>query len=102
MGNFSRLAGIGLLVGGGVLVVGAVVVGPRLFRAARPHLREGLKVGLAGYDHVLAAAAEVIEDFEDLVAEVRADMHARRAPPHEPEEQAEPDEADTVTGHAAG
>ena len=75
MGAFSRLAGMTLLVGGGAIVVGALVLGPRLVRAARPELREALKIGLSGYDCARRAAAEMIEDFEDLAAEVRAELH---------------------------
>ncbi|WP_084399065.1 DUF5132 domain-containing protein [Henriciella aquimarina] len=85
MGAFSRLAGLGFLVGAGVVTAGAVVVAPRVMRAARPHLREGLKLGLSGYDLMRRAAAEAMDDFEDLVAEARAEMRPRQAAPPQPD-----------------
>jgi hypothetical protein len=63
-----------MLIGGGILAVAAVVAAPRLIRAARPVLREGLKRGLNIYERARGAAAEALEDVEDLVAEVRAEM----------------------------
>jgi hypothetical protein len=70
--------GAAMLVVGGAVAVAAVVAAPHLFRVARPYLREGLKHGLKAYDRARATAAELIDDVEDLVAEVRAE-HVRPA-----------------------
>ena len=71
---FGRIIGTALVIGVGVAAVGAVIAGPRLLRAARPLAREGLRRGLGLYAQVRGAAAELAEDVEDLVAEVRAEI----------------------------
>ena len=70
----GRIVGTALVIGVGVVAVGAVIAGPRLLRAGRPFAREGLKRGMALYAQVRGAAAEFAEDVEDLVAEVRAEI----------------------------
>jgi hypothetical protein len=70
----SRLLGTALLLGAGALAVTAVLAGPPLLRAGRPLLRQGLKRGLEVYTRLRASAAEMIEDVEDLVAEVRGEL----------------------------
>lgn len=71
----SRLLGTVLLLGAGALAVTAVVAGGPLLRAARPALRQGLKQGLQAYARLRAGAAELVEDVEDLFAEVRSELH---------------------------
>ncbi len=90
MGPMSRLLTLAVLVGAGALAVGAVVAAPGLLRAARPTVREGLKRGMEAYGRVRAAASEFIEDVEDLVAEVQAELTPAHAPPHEADVAADP------------
>lgn len=71
-----RIVGTAVLVGVGVAAVAAVAYGPRILRAARPVLREGLKRGMEIYVQARGAVAEAAEDMEDLVAEVRAEVSA--------------------------
>ena len=80
-----------IFAAGGVLVAGAIVAGPRAFRAARPALKAGLKRGMETYARVRGAAHELAEDVQDLIEEVRADF----APVQEPtakKPQEEPDD----------
>ena len=77
----GRILGGAMLAGAAVLALGAVVAAPRLLKAARPALREGLKRGMRFYEAAREGAAAFAEDVEDLVAEVRAEMTA--APPGE-------------------
>ena len=79
-----KLLRTALLVGGGALAVGAVIAGPALLRTARPFVRAGLKRGLGLYAKARAAAVELVEDVEDLVAEVQAEISTHRAEPPEP------------------
>lgn len=70
----GRLVGAVLLVGAGAVAVTAVIAAPHLLKAARPLVREGLRRSISIYDRARSAAAEFVEDVEDLVAEVRADV----------------------------
>ncbi len=83
----SRLLGTMLLIGGGVAAVVVVVAAPKVLRAARPMVREALKRGMGVYARARAASAEFVEDVEDLVAEVQAELTATR--PDEPPKAAE-------------
>jgi hypothetical protein len=74
----GRIVGAALLLGGGALVIAAVLSAPKIMRTARPLLREGLKRGLGLYEQARTAAAELAEDVDDLVAEVRLDLDAAR------------------------
>lgn len=76
----GRVLGTMFVLGAGALTIAAVVAAPRILQTARPLLREGLKRGIGLYEQARAAAAEVAEDVEDLVAEVRAEV----APEHQP------------------
>jgi len=69
-----RILGAVLLVGAGVVAVGAVIAAPRILRVARPLVRDGLKRGMEIYERVRGAAAEFSEDVEDLVAEVKSEI----------------------------
>lgn len=55
---------IGLAVG-----VGAAVIGPTLWRLARPAAKDAIKAGVAGYGAARVALARASEEVEDLVAE---------------------------------
>ncbi len=78
MGIGGRLLGTALLLGGGALAVAAIVTAPRILRTTRPFVREGLRRGLGLYEQARAAAAEFVDDVEDLVAEVRAEQTSER------------------------
>jgi hypothetical protein len=69
-----------VVVGLGVGVAVLVANGPRILRAARPIVRQGLKRGLEVYALVRGAAAELADDVEDLIAEVQAELKQARAP----------------------
>lgn len=87
MGLGSRVIGTALVIGGGALAIGLVLAAPALLRAGRPLLRRGLKRGMEVYAKASAAAAEFVEDVEDLVAEVQAELtHERSAKPAPPRE----------------
>jgi hypothetical protein len=80
MSSGSKVFDAALVIGAGALAVAAVLAGPKLLRAARPLVRVGLKRGLETYARAQAAAAELIEDAEDLLAEVQAELkHERHA-----------------------
>jgi hypothetical protein len=78
----SRLIGTALLIGGGALAIGVVIAAPTILRTGRPLIRQGLKRGLEVYARARAAAAEFVEDVEDLVAEVQSELtHDRSGVP---------------------
>ena len=82
MGLGSRLIGTALLVGGGLLAVGLIVAAPSILRAGRPAIRSGLKRGMQMYEQARAAAAELVDDVEDLIAEVQSELtHERSVEP---------------------
>lgn len=78
MGLAARLLGGVVLVGVGVGAVVLAANAPRLLRASRPVLRQGLKRGLEAYAALRGAAADFAEDVEDLVAEVQAELKTHR------------------------
>jgi hypothetical protein len=67
-----RILGAMAVVGAGVLAVAAIVAAPHVLRVARPLLREGLKHGAEALERARGVAAEVAEDVEDFVADLRA------------------------------
>jgi hypothetical protein len=75
----GRVLGTALLVGGGALAIAAVVAAPKLLRASRPVVREAMRRGFGLYERARAAAAEFVDDVEDLVAEVRTDISDERS-----------------------
>jgi hypothetical protein len=75
----GRLLGTVFVLGAGALAVAAIIAAPRLMQSARPLLREGLKRGIGVYEQARAAAAELADDVEDLVAEVRSELTPGRA-----------------------
>lgn len=88
MALFGRVLGTTLLIGGGALAVAAVMAAPKILRASRPHVREVLRRGFELYDKARAAAAELADDVEDLVAEVRAEAPGRAKTGEAPEKAA--------------
>lgn len=88
MGLGSRLLGTAVLIGGGVLLVAAVIAAPKVLRAARPAAREALRRGMRIYERTRTAAAEFVEDVEDLVAEVQSELSHEGAPSPPAQKQA--------------
>jgi hypothetical protein len=80
VGLVSRVLGGVLIIGLGVTAMVVAANAPRLLRATRPALRQGLKRGIEAYAAVRGAAAELAEDIEDLVAEVQAELKPTTAP----------------------
>lgn len=74
MGPVTRLLGGMLIVGVGVGALVLAANAPKLLRAARPVVRQGLKHGLEAYTTVRSAVADFADDVEDLVAEVQAEL----------------------------
>lgn len=83
----GRLLGTAFLLGAGVVTVAVVVAAPQIMRSARPLLREGLKRGFGLYEQARAAAAELADDVEDLVAEVRSELASGRPAATESEQK---------------
>lgn len=77
----GRILGTVLLIGAGVAVVAGIAAAPVVLRRARPLVREGLKRGMRFYADARSAAAEFVEDVEDLVAEVKNDLTAEGEAP---------------------
>jgi hypothetical protein len=67
---------------GAAVAVGAVMMVPgvaaALGRAGKPLARAAMRTGAVAYDEFRAAAAEAYEQVEDIVAEVREEMHEQR------------------------
>lgn len=62
------------VVRGGLLIgiavgLGMAVIGPTLWRLARPTAKDAIKAGVAGYGAARVALARASEEVEDLVAE---------------------------------
>lgn len=88
MGLADRALGATFLVGVGVATVAVVIAAPRLLKAGRPLVREGLRRGMSLYERARSAAAEVTDDFEDLVAEVQSELAAKPADEANPAREA--------------
>jgi hypothetical protein len=65
----------GLLIGIGAVILAPVIV-PAMAVAARPLLKAGLKGGVLLYEKSQEMFAEAQELFEDLAAEVKAELYA--------------------------
>lgn len=78
MSLLGRVFGTALIVGGAVAAVAAVVAAPQVLRAARPLAREALKRGLRIYERSRTAAAQFVDDVEDLIAEAREDLSKQK------------------------
>lgn len=75
---------LGLAVG-----VGAAVVGPTLWRLARPAAKDAIKAGVAGYGAARVALARAGEEVEDLMAEAAHEMKEAAAKAAAAESEAE-------------
>jgi len=73
----GRVLGGIMFLGAAALAVAVVIAAPRMLKTARPFVREGLKRGMKLYEKARASAAGFVEDVEDLVAEVKADVTAK-------------------------
>ena len=65
----------GLIIGIGAVILAPVVV-PVLATAAKPLIKAGLKGGVLLYEKSQEMIAEAQELFEDLAAEVKAELYA--------------------------
>ncbi|MFS8038647.1 hypothetical protein ACI7BZ_17105 [Xanthobacter sp. AM11] len=75
---------VGKVVRGGFLIgvavgIGAAVVGPTLWRLARPAAKDAVKAGVAGYGAARVALARAAEEVEDLVAEAGHELRGAAA-----------------------
>ena len=67
--------GTGLIIGIGAVILAPVIV-PVLAVAAKPLIKAGLKGGILLYEKSQEMIAEAQELFEDLAAEVKAELYA--------------------------
>lgn len=74
--NKSFFLGAATAVGAVMLIPG---VAAALARAGRPIAQAGLRTGAVAFDEFRKAGAEAYEHMEDMMAEIREDMHAHRA-----------------------
>jgi hypothetical protein len=65
--------GTGLIIGAAAVLVGPVVI-PMVAAAMRPLAKAAIKGGLMAYEKGKVLVAEAQEDFEDLMAEAKAEM----------------------------
>ncbi|GGB38122.1 hypothetical protein GCM10011316_07730 [Roseibium aquae] len=76
------------LLGASVATAGLMLVpgvAAAVARAGRPAMRSAMKSGASAYHEVRRAGAEAYEHFEDMAAEVRAEMTPGAPPPHDDE-----------------
>jgi hypothetical protein len=78
IGNFLEELGETLGIPGVVAGIGAVVLAPVVIPAAakvsKPVAKAAIKGGILAYEKMKSAIAETGEVFEDLIAEVQAEM----------------------------
>lgn len=71
---------VGIAIGLGAAVFATIVVPalPTLVRSARPTARLALKSGLVILERGRELVAEVTEEFEDMIAEVKSELQQER------------------------
>ncbi len=74
----DAMKGGNIIVTGLAIGVGAAVLAPLLLPVVRPVAKSVLKAGLDAYDQGRVMLAELNEQVEDMVAEVRADLEGER------------------------
>ncbi|MBS3964241.1 MAG: DUF5132 domain-containing protein [Methylomonas sp.] len=76
-------ASLGIAIGLGAVVLAAAVVPvlPGIVRASRPTARAALKSGLILLEKGREIMAETGEEFEDILAEVKAELQQERNVP---------------------
>lgn len=70
------IVGAAVTAGGMLLIPGVAVA---VARASRPVARAAVRTGTVAYTEFRRAGAEAYEHFEDLAAEVQADLRAEQA-----------------------
>lgn len=80
MGLGGRIFGTAAILGAGALAAAVVFAAPHIIPLARPAAREAVRRGLKLYERARYAAAEFVEDLEDLVAEAQSEITEKRAP----------------------
>ena len=91
---------LGIAIGVGATVLAAAVIPalPVLAKAARPGAREALKSGLLLAERGREMMSEISEEFEDILAEVRAELEREHhmtqpEPPKQDENPSDQDES---------
>lgn len=74
--------GIAIGLGTAVLATAIVPVLPAIVRAGRPTARAAIKSGLVLLEKGREVMAEANEEFEDMLAEVKAELQRERTVPH--------------------
>ena len=90
--------GIAIGVGATVLAAAVIPVLPVLAKAARPSARAALKSGILLAERGREIMAEASEEFEDILAEARAELQQEKQ--MGPSESPEPSEATADQGEA--
>jgi hypothetical protein len=90
--------GIAIGVGATVLAAAVIPVLPVLAKAARPSARAALKTGILLAERGREIMAEASEEFEDILAEARADLQREHQmkqpePPHPGEDSSDQDKS---------
>ena len=68
----------GILLGAAAMAMPSLL--PKLGRALRPVVKETVRVGYSIADRTRESVAEVGEQFQDMVAEVKSEQHATEVP----------------------
>lgn len=76
---------IGESIGGVTLGIGAALAAPLVLPALRPVAKQMLKAGMVAGDKAQVWGAETTEQWQDLVAEARAEVEAGTATVEQPE-----------------
>jgi hypothetical protein len=87
--------GTGLLIGAAAVLAAPIVI-PMVTAAMRPLARAAIRGGLIAYERGKVIVAEAQEDFEDLMAEAKAEMA------HESEEGIAASKKKAISGGSKG
>lgn len=80
IGDFIEDAGApGLIAGIGAVILAPVVI-PFVAGVGKPLIKSAIKGGLVAYEKTKGAFAELGESWEDMVAEVRAELAEENQP----------------------
>lgn len=75
----STPLGIAIGLGAAVLATAVLPALPAIVRASRPTARAAIKSGLVLLEKGREVMAEASEEFEDMMAEVKAELRAERS-----------------------
>lgn len=91
---FANGMATGVVLGMGLVLLAPALL-PVLVRGSRPALKAVVRSGVGVYERGRETFAEVAEELEDMVAEVRAEMFEEQAPDQSQAEEA-PDSEEPV------